>query len=303
MLRKIEKNAKSEQEALALAAEEFGVPVSELSYKVEREVGKGLMGFLLGKEVIISAWLTKEAEEEEKIKKIAEARAQSTAAESGANPYAPKVLPQTKDYVEGGVRKKAKKQQGSVKPAVESEPAENKPAEKLTQPQNTESEAVREKLPKKNREVTEKSIEDAKFFATELIHKMGLTDAEITSSNGGDCVSVNVSGSKMGLLIGKRGDTLESVQYLTNLYVNREKNSHIKVTVDTENYRAKREETLVKFAKSLERRVIRENKPITLEPMVPNERRIIHSALQNSTRVKTYSVGEGQGRKIVIDLK
>ena len=78
MLRKIEKNAKSKEEALELAAQEFGVPVSELSYKVEREVGKGLMGLLLGKEVIISAWITKEAEEEEeKLRKIAQKRAES----------------------------------------------------------------------------------------------------------------------------------------------------------------------------------------------------------------------------------
>lgn len=291
MLRKIEKNAKSEKEALELAAEEFGVPVSELSYKVEREVGKGLMGLLIGKEVIISAWITKEAEEEEKIKDIAKTRARSVEFEGGENPYAPKEEPKTKDYVEGGVRKKAKKPVEEKKPIA---------PEKEKEPENP---SPVEKAPGKNREVTEKSVEDAKFFATEIIHKMGLTDAQIEASNAGDYVKVDVSGSRMGLLIGKRGDTLESVQYLVNLYVNREKNSHIKVTLDTENYRAKREETLVKFAKSLERRVIRENKPITLEPMVPNERRIIHSALQNSNAVKTYSIGEGPGRKVVIDLK
>jgi len=84
------------------------------------------------------------------------------------------------------------------------------------------------------------------------------------------------------------------------LYVNKEKNSYIKVNVDTEGYRAKREETLVKLAKSLERRVLRDGKASTLEPMSPNERRIIHSALQGSTRVKTYSVGEEPNRKIVV---
>ena len=113
-------------------------------------------------------------------------------------------------------------------------------------------------------------------------------------------VDVTVSGSRMGLLIGKRGDTLDAVQYLTSLYVNKEKNSYIKVNVDTEGYRAKREETLVRLAKGLERRVLRDKKAVTLEPMSPNERRIIHSALQNSSRVKTYSVGEEPSRKVVV---
>ena len=107
----------------------------------------------------------------------------------------------------------------------------------------------------------------------------------------------------MGLLIGKRGDTLDAVQYLISLYVNKAKNSYVKVNVDTENYRSKREETLVKLAKSLERRAIRESNAVTLEPMSPNERRIIHSALQNSTKVKTYSVGEEPNRKLVVAPK
>ena len=119
-------------------------------------------------------------------------------------------------------------------------------------------------------------------------------------THGGDAVNATVAGSKMGALIGKRGDTLDAVQYLTSLYVNKEKHSYIKVNVDTEGYRAKREETLKKLAKSLEYRVIRERKAISLEPMSPNERRIIHAALQNSNRVKTYSIGEEPHRKITV---
>lgn len=291
MLKKVEKNAKSEAEAVQLAAEELGVPVSEVSYEVEREVGKGLMGLLLGKEVIISAWRTKDAEEEEKIKAVAKERARSEEAASAENPYAPKEAPQTRDYIDGGKRKKKK---SAELPKNEPAPVEA-PVE--------EAKPVEAKASKKNREVTEKSVDDAKFFVTEVLHKMGLSDAEVTSENAGDYVSVDVSGSKMGLLIGKRGDTLDAVQYLASLYVNKEKNSYIKVTVDTENYRSKREETLTKLARSLERRVVRENNAITLEPMNPNERRIIHSALQGSNRVKTYSVGEEPNRKVVVALK
>ena len=293
MPRKIEKSAKSKEEALKLAAEEFGVSVSELSYEVEREVGKGLMGLLLGREVFISAWITKEAEEEEKVKKIAKERALSDKIEqNGHNPYAPKTEPQAHDYA-NEERKKPKKEVKPVK--AENKTNEEKPVETKTKEATSNS--------KKNREVTEKSLEDAKFFATELIHKIGLEDAVVDVVNSGDSIDIDVSGSKMGLLIGKRGDTLDAVQYLVSLYVNKAKNSYIKVNVDTENYRSKREETLVKLAKSLERRAIRESNAVTLEPMSPNERRIIHSALQNSTKVKTYSVGEEPNRKLVVAPK
>ena len=114
---------------------------------------------------------------------------------------------------------------------------------------------------------------------------------------------ITVSGERMGLLIGKRGDTLDAVQYLTSLYVNKEKNSYVKINLDTEGYRSKREETLVKLAHSLERRVLREGQPITLEPMSPNERRIIHAALQGSDKIKTYSVGDEPNRKVVVALQ
>ncbi len=315
MLRKIEKNAKSKEEALELAAQEFGVPVSELSYKVEREVGKGLMGLLLGKEVIISAWITKEAEEEEeKLRKIAQKRAESEkleAKDGSQNPYAPKEEPAFLDHVGPGGRQKKKpaekaktpqkteaEKPAAEKPAEETAAKTEKPAEETAA--KTEKPAAKEGGSKKRREVTEQSLKDAAYFATELVHKMGLEDAEVSVVNSGESVDVTVSGSKMGLLIGKRGDTLDAVQYLVSLYVNKEKNSYIKVNVDTEGYRAKREETLVKLAKGLERRVIRERRAVALEPMSPNERRIIHATLQNSTKVKTYSVGEEPHRKVTV---
>lgn len=292
MLKKIEKSAKSKEEALELAAKEFGVSPDELSYTIERETGKGLMGFLLGKEVTISAWITKVAEEEEKIKKSAFKRAEADKAAGSENPYAPKTEPLARDLA-------SDERKGKKKPApVKDIPKEMQ--EKEREP-HVGQEAL--KQPRKHREVTEESLKDAEYFASELIHKMGLTDANIDVKNGGESIDIDVSGEKMGLLIGKRGDTLNAVQYLTSLYVNRAKNSYLKINVDTEGYRSKREETLVKLAKSLERRVIRSGESVSLEPMSPNERRIIHSALQNSVSVKTFSVGEEPNRKIVVAPK
>lgn len=293
MLKKIEKSAKNKEDALKLAAEEFGVAPEELSYTVERETGKGLMGLLLGKEVTISAWITKDAEEEEKIKKSALKRAAADETANGENPYAPKTEPLARDLAPDE-RKRKKKPSKTVK----------EPAKSANYKEDTEqSEQQPPKQPRRNREVTEESLKDAEFFATELIHKMGLTDAKLDVKNGGESIDIDVSGEKMGLLIGKRGDTLNAIQYLTSLYVNRSKNSYIKINIDTEGYRSKREETLVKLAKSLERRVIRDRESVSLEPMSPNERRIIHSALQDSDSVRTFSVGEEPNRKIVVVLK
>ena len=293
MLKKIEKSAKNKEDALKLAAEEFGGAPEELSYTVERETGKGLMGLLLGKEVTISAWITKDAEEEEKIKKSALKRAAADETANGENPYAPKTEPLARDLAPDE-RKRKKKPSKTVK----------EPAKSANYKENAEqSEQQPPKQPRRNREVTEESLKDAEFFATELIHKMGLTDAKLDVKNGGESIDIDVSGEKMGLLIGKRGDTLNAIQYLTSLYVNRSKNSYIKINIDTEGYRSKREETLVKLAKSLERRVIRDRESVSLEPMSPNERRIIHSALQDSDSVWTFSVGEEPNRKIVVALK
>lgn len=293
MLKKIEKSAKNKEDALKLAAEEFGVAPEELSYTVERETGKGLMGLLLGKEVTISAWITKDAEEEEKIKKSALKRAAADETANGENPYAPKTEPLARDLAPDE-RKRKKKPSKTVKEPAKSENYKENDEQSEQQPP---------KQPRRNREVTEESLKDAEFFATELIHKMGLTDAKLDVKNGGESIDIDVSGEKMGLLIGKRGDTLNAIQYLTSLYVNRSKNSYIKINIDTEGYRSKREETLVKLAKSLERRVIRDRESVSLEPMSPNERRIIHSALQDSDSVRTFSVGEEPNRKIVVALK
>lgn len=297
MPRKIEKNAKSKEEALRLAAKEFGVPVEELSYTVEREIGKGLIGKLLGKEVIISAWITKEAEREERLRKSRMERKKirdqkvSEIVETKKAQKTAVAKEEVKEEVKAAVRAVAKAK-AEAKPEIQ---AEVKP--------ETQTEAKTETVDKKNREVTEKAVSDAQYFAENLIHKIGLEDAKVVAKNGGTAVDIDVSGEKMGLIIGKRGDTLDAIQYLTSLYVNKEKNSYIKINIDTEGYRAKREKTLRNLAASLERRVVKNGSKIVLEPMSPNERRIIHSALQDSGVVTTYSVGEEPRRSVIVAPK
>ncbi|MBR5474423.1 MAG: protein jag [Lachnospiraceae bacterium] len=116
-------------------------------------------------------------------------------------------------------------------------------------------------------------------------------------------VEVEVSGDDMGVLIGKRGQTLDSLQYLTSLVVNKETDEYYRVKVDTENYRARRQETLEKLAKNIAAKVKRTRRSVSLEPMNPYERRVIHSTLQNDRYVVTRSDGEEPYRHVVISLK
>jgi spoIIIJ-associated protein len=116
-------------------------------------------------------------------------------------------------------------------------------------------------------------------------------------------LTVDLSGEEMGLLIGKRGQTLDSLQYLVSLVVNKGTKEYLRVKVDTENYRERRNKTLENLAKNMAFKVKRTRRSVTLEPMNPYERRVIHSALQNDSYVTTHSEGEEPYRKVVITLK
>ncbi|MEG0153315.1 MAG: RNA-binding cell elongation regulator Jag/EloR [Niameybacter sp.] len=115
-----------------------------------------------------------------------------------------------------------------------------------------------------------------------------------------DRVYINISGDKMGMVIGKRGDTLDALQYLTNIVVNKGHNDYVKVMLDTENYRSRREETLRKVAYKFAKKATQTKRPVILEPMNPYDRRIIHAALQESHQVKTHSEGKEPFRRVVI---
>ncbi len=142
----------------------------------------------------------------------------------------------------------------------------------------------------------------ARVFLEEVFLSMGLrVDFDIQIE--GKIMHVNLIGDNLGIVIGKRGDTLDALEHLTNLCVNKGDCDYVKVILDAENYRARREQTLTKLAKSLASSVTRNNRKITLEPMHSNERRIIHATLQNNPNVETFSIGEEPNRKVVIAPK
>ena len=138
-----------------------------------------------------------------------------------------------------------------------------------------------------------------KNFLADVIDKMGI-EAKLEVLTKKEQIEINISGEKMGLLIGKRGEHLDALQYLVNLVVNKNTEKYTRVILDTENYRQRREETLHKLAFRLAKKASQTKQRVVLEPMNPYDRRIIHSALQNSRTVRTYSEGREPYRKIVI---
>ncbi len=257
MLKKVEKTAKSLDEAIELAAKDLGVSADKVEYDVIRDSSKGFMRFIIGAEVEISAWVKGE---KEKVKKASQAEEK------------PK---KTEKKAEKKVEKKADEKQEK--------------AESVKAPVKEEEEFV---IPKE-------AVTDAKSFISGMLDRMGLKH-ELHVKLEKNEIKIVISGEKMGLLIGNHGKTLDSIQFLTSLYVNRQKKNYIKITIDTENYRKKREETLINLAKSLARTVVKTKKATTLEPMSANQRRIIHMTLQNNPNVKTYSVGDEPRRRVVV---
>ncbi len=143
----------------------------------------------------------------------------------------------------------------------------------------------------------------AQSFLKELTHLMGV---DVTVAVGNDAegnVFVQMTGDTLGILIGRRGETLDALQYLTSLHINKGQEHYTRVTLDTENYRAKREDTLIRLANRMANRAVKTGRKVSLEPMNPYERRIIHSALQPNELVDTHSEGEEPKRHIVITLR
>ncbi len=170
--------------------------------------------------------------------------------------------------------------------------------------------APKEETVKEKEETTEKSSEkaeshtpavaaDPKEFLSKVFDAMNMK-VDISVETVDNEMNIDLAGEDMGVLIGKRGQTLDSLQYLTSIVVNKGQKEYIRVKVDTENYRSRRKETLENLAKNLAYKAKRTKNPVSLEPMNPYERRIIHSALQNDKYVTTHSEGEDPFRKVII---
>ena len=188
--------------------------------------------------------------------------------------------------------KKPRREKKERKEKREKEPAEVKEVK--------ETKPVQES--KKLAKVQDETIAACEKFLTDVLHAM---DMEVKISSRIDeegALEIVMDGKNMGILIGKRGQTLDSLQYLTNRVANKTQDGYVRVKLDTEDYRRRRKETLENLAKNIAYKVKRTKKPVALEPMNPYERRIIHSALQADRYVTTHSEGEEPYRRVVVTL-
>lgn len=284
-------SAKTLDDAITEALIQLGVTSDRLEYNV---IEKGSAGFLgIGmKQAVIEAWKKEDKEEEEFLKAVEETIRENPVKEY----FAKKDNVKEDDVKEHQAEEAAKKEE-----AVREEKTEKEEASANAKEEKSEPVSVKEKelLAK----VEDETIRYVEQFVKDTLKAMDM-DVEITSSIDKDgALYVDMKGENMGILIGKRGQTLDSLQYLANRVANKHQSGYVRVKLDTENYRARREETLKHLAKNIAHKVKRNRRPVILEPMNPYERRIIHSTLQSDPYVTTHSEGEEPYRKVVVTLK
>lgn len=272
------------EEAVKLALMDLKVSRDEVEVTVLEEPSKGFFG--------IGSKLAKVRVEKKK-KPEPEPVAVKPAAEAGA----------VKERPARETRPQEKEQKSNKKNHKENKGSKSNRAPKEQKPREQKSREVKEIA-----SIVDKSklhdIEDheALRFLKEVTEKMGL-DLSIRAMAGDDMVYLEMDGKDSGTVIGKRGQTLDSIQYLTSLVVNKNSEKYIKVVVDAENYRAKRQKTLEQLANRLAAKVIKTKKYVRLEPMNPYERKVIHATLQQNRNITTRSEGEEPYRRVVIEYK
>ncbi len=216
-----------------------------------------------------------------------------------------KAKSEKEDIQKHEVPNKPARQEKSQKEAFEKTPEKRERREKKSDYQkNTKDTAVESgfSIREKPADLVELKDHIAESFLKDITEKMGL-NLQIRIMGNDCCLYVEMDGKDSGTIIGKRGQTLDAIQYLTSLVVNKNKDKYMRVVIDAENYREKREKTLEQLANRLADKVIKSRKSVRLEPMNPYERKVIHATLQSNPRVITRSEGEEPYRRVIIELK
>ena len=285
-------SAKTLDDAITEALIQLGVTSDKLEYEV---IEKGSAGFLgIGmKQAVIEAWRKEEKEPEPDIREMIKEEMSLNQEEEIVK----------KDTVQPKKEKKDKREKDSGAEKKVKSAKEKQVKEKTVKEETAESEQAPAKEKQELAKVEEQTIKAVEEFVQDTLKAMNM-EVEITSSIDEDgALCVDMKGDHMGILIGKRGQTLDALQYLANRVANKHQDGYVRVKLDTENYRARIEETLKHLAKNIAHKVKRNRRPVALEPMNPYERRIIHSALQSDPYVTTHSEGEEPYRKVVVTLK
>lgn len=288
-------SAKTLDDAITEASIQLGVASDQMEYDV---IEKGSAGFLgIGsRQAVIRARIKKTVTEEIKAEEIKP--------EEIKKEFKKDFRKDRKEFVGHKERKEYKEYKKDSKKDFKKEPKKEFVKENKTETASAVTAAAPVYEEKKELHVTvvtEATQKICEKFLHEVLQAMGMGEVTIVSSIDEEgALAIEMSGDNMGILIGKRGQTLDSLQYLTNRVANKSQDGYVRVKLDTEDYRKRRKQTLENLAKNIAYKVKRSRKPISLEPMNPYERRIIHSALQADDRVSTHSEGEEPYRRVVV---
>ena len=287
----IEVTGKSVEEAITNACTKLGIPSDKLDYEV---IDKGNSGFL----VIFNSKPAKiKAREKQEESVVEQVKAEEPKKSIEAHVHTEKKFEKKAD----NFKKAEPKKEFKAESKKEYKPADNHKNAEVKEAPKAEEKPKAEPFTAEQKEVIKKDIQT---FLNNMFGAMNMeVKADITFDDEENSVNVDLSGDNMGVLIGKRGQTLDSIQYLTSLVINKNSEKYVRVKLDTENYRKRRKETLESLAKNIAYKVKRSRRPVSLEPMNPYERRIIHSALQADKFVSTRSEGEEPFRHVVVYLE
>ena len=303
-MRSVESSAKTMEEAISLGLEKLEASIADVTIDIVEEGTKGFLG--IGSKPFVVR-LTVREEEQAADDVLSEVKLEDAvkAPEAAEKPEKKPARKKAKAEQTESAEKPAK-QPKAEKPAKESKPKAEKPAK-----QPKVEEAKEEPAEEQAAEIIPETVlcnpetpeGKAQEFLLGLTSRMGVNVSVNARRDEEGNVRVDMFGDTLGILIGRRGETLDALQYLTSLYVNRGQEGYTRVTLDTENYRAKREEALRRLANRMANRAIKTGRKVVMEPMNPYERRILHSALQQNDAVTTHSEGEEPNRHVVITLK
>ena len=293
-MKEVTVSAKTLDDAITEALIQLGITSDQLDYDVIEKGSAGFFG-IGSKQAVIRA--RKKAVKEEFEKTIEEIK--DIIKEEPKKEVKKEEKKELKKEVKKEPKKEFKKEpkkevHAEIPSKIKKEPA--KELVKEVEKENSKERAV------ELCEVKEETKAACEKFLKDVLDTMNMEVVITTSIDEDGALCINMDGKNMGILIGKRGQTLDSLQYLVNRVANKQQDGYVRVKLDTENYRKRRKDTLENLAKNIAYKVKRTKKSISLEPMNPYERRIIHSALQADKYVNTHSEGEEPYRRVVVTL-
>ena len=317
MKQSYEATGKTREEAIDAGLEALGLTIGEVTVEDIEEGSKGLFGLFGSRpwrvrvtaleddsSAIDTHSLFADSLEEPAPKKQRRQNAEKKPAEKKQPAEKKPVEKKAEEKKPAAPKKRAEKpaaEAAKEQPAAETKPAEKKPARKSGERKPKQPVEKKPVVPAEQAD-RETAAGRAQEFLQELTRLMGVEVSVAVKTDEEGNVRVNMDGDSQGILIGRRGETLDALQYLTSLQVNKGRGEYIRVTLDTEGYRARREEALIRLANRMANRAVKTGRRVSMEPMNPYERRILHSALQGNPAVTTHSEGEEPNRHVVITV-